>query len=507
MNDVTEFTYLDPLELHLVGAGANGFAPLLAKSVAEAIDAETADRDVKSILKEAGVFEKLCGCDPCNEVLNKAKLKAKQRNALSDSDFAIPEDRAYPIHDESHARNALSRVSANGTPDEKKRVRAAVHRKYPNIGKEDAEKAMQTQDQYESTESPTVSTSESQGQSAEVHAGREMGAVTTPGGMTSDRPSGAPQHLAAENKPVDMHEGHGDLAPDKSIPMGEAQSQAATLKETMAPGGEGDGRGDTAPDKNLPKDEAESQTEAVSRKAEMDNPKGGDKDDDDADDKMTKAATELSRAVTLIEAKKDIGEINSAISQATSLLSGLVEGINQSQVANKEILDMTSDELIKLLDERDAAKEAKKEAEKDAAAKEAPVVEAEVAKATPEEEVAKAAPETAEDKIAVLEKQVAEMRELLEKQPAGRPMLNATGVEAGAQAPTVRGQETGGGFFKSLEDKIANAPDARTRQRFATELLKAKAISSERTRVVDPRQPVALLGQPAEAVANASADR
>lgn len=62
-----------------------------------------------------------------------AVLTAKQRNALKDSDFAIPERRAYPIHDELHARNALQRVSQHGTPEEKRRVKAAVRRRYPDM--------------------------------------------------------------------------------------------------------------------------------------------------------------------------------------------------------------------------------------------------------------------------------------------------------------------------------------------------------------------------------------
>lgn len=67
----------------------------------------------------------------------KGKLSTAQRDNLSDSDFAIPETRSYPIHDEAHARNALSRVAQNGTPSEKAKVRAAVHRKYPDIGDDD----------------------------------------------------------------------------------------------------------------------------------------------------------------------------------------------------------------------------------------------------------------------------------------------------------------------------------------------------------------------------------
>ncbi len=60
-----------------------------------------------------------------------AKLNAKRRKALPAKDFAGP-DRSYPIEDRAHARNALARAS--GKPEEA-RVRAAVHRKYPDISK------------------------------------------------------------------------------------------------------------------------------------------------------------------------------------------------------------------------------------------------------------------------------------------------------------------------------------------------------------------------------------
>lgn len=63
-----------------------------------------------------------------------AKLTAKGRRKIKGSNFALP-DRRYPIHDASHARNALSRVSQHGTDKEKARVRAAVKRRYPGIGK------------------------------------------------------------------------------------------------------------------------------------------------------------------------------------------------------------------------------------------------------------------------------------------------------------------------------------------------------------------------------------
>jgi hypothetical protein len=61
-----------------------------------------------------------------------APLDAKRRNALPARDFAGP-DRSYPIEDEAHARDALSRVSANGAPALKAKVRRRVERKYPEI--------------------------------------------------------------------------------------------------------------------------------------------------------------------------------------------------------------------------------------------------------------------------------------------------------------------------------------------------------------------------------------
>jgi hypothetical protein len=62
-----------------------------------------------------------------------AQLTASSRKAIPTGQFALP-GRRYPIEDPAHARNALSRVSQNGTPAEKATVRAKVHRKFPSIG-------------------------------------------------------------------------------------------------------------------------------------------------------------------------------------------------------------------------------------------------------------------------------------------------------------------------------------------------------------------------------------
>ena len=62
-----------------------------------------------------------------------AALTAKRRRQLPSKSFVFPGKRAYPIHDTSHARNALARVSQHGTPAQKSAVRAAVRRRYPGI--------------------------------------------------------------------------------------------------------------------------------------------------------------------------------------------------------------------------------------------------------------------------------------------------------------------------------------------------------------------------------------
>ena len=61
------------------------------------------------------------------------KLSTKARKKLSPAAFVFPDEKRYPIHDESHARNALARASGKS---EEAKVRAAVRAKYPGIGKE-----------------------------------------------------------------------------------------------------------------------------------------------------------------------------------------------------------------------------------------------------------------------------------------------------------------------------------------------------------------------------------
>lgn len=71
-------------------------------------------------------------------------ITAAERHALPKSEFALPGHAtgpggkgagSYPIDTPGRARSALSRASANASPAQESRIRAAVHRKYPDIGK------------------------------------------------------------------------------------------------------------------------------------------------------------------------------------------------------------------------------------------------------------------------------------------------------------------------------------------------------------------------------------
>ena len=78
-----------------------------------------------------------------NRTLEKnGKITTAGRLSLPPQKFALPpgaeEKRRgvkgrYPIYDEAHARNALARVSQNGTPAEQDMVKRAVAREYPGI--------------------------------------------------------------------------------------------------------------------------------------------------------------------------------------------------------------------------------------------------------------------------------------------------------------------------------------------------------------------------------------
>jgi hypothetical protein len=62
-----------------------------------------------------------------------AKLTYKERQKLPASAFVFPEEEAYPIHDEAHARAALQRGSQHESGSRLAKIVRAVARRYPNI--------------------------------------------------------------------------------------------------------------------------------------------------------------------------------------------------------------------------------------------------------------------------------------------------------------------------------------------------------------------------------------
>jgi hypothetical protein len=60
------------------------------------------------------------------------ELTSKSRKHIKEKNFAL-KGRRYPIHDTSHARNALARVAQHGSPEEQAKVKAAVYAKYPSL--------------------------------------------------------------------------------------------------------------------------------------------------------------------------------------------------------------------------------------------------------------------------------------------------------------------------------------------------------------------------------------
>jgi hypothetical protein len=67
-------------------------------------------------------------------------LSTKDRKKLKKSSFALPGKRKYPIPDKAHARNALARVAQHGSPAERKKVKAAVKKRFPGLGKKKKKK-------------------------------------------------------------------------------------------------------------------------------------------------------------------------------------------------------------------------------------------------------------------------------------------------------------------------------------------------------------------------------
>jgi hypothetical protein len=61
-----------------------------------------------------------------------SKLTTERRDEIPGGEFALP-NRRFPIHDESHARAALS-MAHYASPAEQAEIKRKVHARYPGIG-------------------------------------------------------------------------------------------------------------------------------------------------------------------------------------------------------------------------------------------------------------------------------------------------------------------------------------------------------------------------------------
>lgn len=220
--DVTEFSELDPNEMHLVGRGATGFPFLLAKAADDAVYEELVAKavDEVDVVKACGITE----CEVCACAASKAKLDAEARHSLSDGDFAYIDSkggRHLPIHDKAHVRNALARF--NQTHFESDEAKAKAHSKIVARAKE---LGVEVSDD---TQKADVSTDESLSQTREVGGAPEAHDPNAGDGGEA-RSVSFPHNTAGD--------GGGDTAPDKDLQRAEAGSQTAGAQTNKAEGGE-----------------------------------------------------------------------------------------------------------------------------------------------------------------------------------------------------------------------------------------------------------------------------
>lgn len=530
-DEITEMEMLDPDRVDAVKGPANGTPFLMLK--AQQPDDDDDDDELE-----------MCGdpdCEVCDPAA-KAKLKAADRKRLPKSAFAIPEKApgsgSYPIPDEAHARAALGRVETNGTPDEKKRVRAAVHRKFPGIElDDDAEKmSLPSQDQVQGRMTG-ADVAASSGQTQELAEDEAVhGDVQNDAGKPDmARYAAAARHQSGSALSQGGREGQGfgDTAPEKGVDVGASEAQTRAAKANSVGPAEASSTGDAAPDAQQDTAQAEreagsqtasnhadegqtqpggdqlrrqaAQSQKGQKKQSMTNPDQGDADTPGThawEDKDVAIATEavasLRHALDLAQQFQS-RERTETKKKATKQISAAVQellAVSQSNAA-KEIENMTVDELIQALADRDrkVAKQAKKDTKKQAK-KEAKRAE-KAAKAAESGEASDEAVKSLQDRVAAME-------------TAGqhRPALNGY-AEA---RPILRGEPPKRDAFATLEKAIAEARTPQERTALQREFAKAKLVANNKIQVgteeqdaLRPHAPVALISQPPEAFVNARA--
>ena len=134
-----------------------------ADEMEETLTKDEAD-EIEEMLTKAR-FGGFCATDDCGvcqerfgplygQILNKAKLKAKERNALPKSQFAYVDSEGtghLPIHDASHTRNALARFNQTHfeSPEAKAKAGRKIKAKAKSFGIEVSEDANVNKDRLE----------------------------------------------------------------------------------------------------------------------------------------------------------------------------------------------------------------------------------------------------------------------------------------------------------------------------------------------------------------------
>lgn len=485
MDGVTEFDDLNPEEFHLVGTAATGFPVLIAKAASDAIDEVRKDSDHKTLPKGThvtwhyrsaighgvieGVHKKGDSADTTEysiresdhhkgepdvvyhygSALTVAKdtLDAKDRHDLDDSDFAFPAERKEPIGDESHVRAAISRFSqVEGVSDDQRKDaarRIMARAKHFGIDVSDDSDVAQAAKQLAPDKG--IPTGEAESQTREVDEGPGPAADPSP----DDR--GEPRSVPFPHPPAG--DGQGDTAPDKSIDAAcdEAGSQTASLGKAAPPS---DGKGSRLPDgenEGAEEHEVEGQTRDLG-KATPGSPQWEHKDVA-LGEKAEALATQLVDCIHMFtEREKAEGGASKSLRRAARTARSLLAHPNQLRKAAENMSD--TNELVKVLGEYDKARRAEKKAEKKAEAKKAERKAAKAAK-----KAAKAADGSdlakANKRLEKAEEDAAKARELAEKMAAEdgkRIPLNPAGVTAFLRDPANRESA-----FKSFEDRIATA--------------------------------------------------
>lgn len=475
---LTEFTWIDPEEMHLVGMSANGVAsPLLAKA------ADALTETSEELLKE--FVDGLCGltgCDVCHErytalkdsdgFLEKARLKAKQRNALSESDFAFPKQRKEPLNDASHVRAAMARFNQTEgvTAEEKEQAKHRILARAKELGidvsdKDDVSKETEPHDASE----------------VQTHADPMAPEPASPSVDATDAQGedGKPREVAFPHPAAG--DGQGDTAPDKSLPTSESESQTredpATKPSEGGNGGAGpdvlkaeeDMTGDHQEDKDVDPSAEESQTREVG-KATPGSPEW-EKKDVALGEKAEALANELKEVIqTFTEREKAEGGVSAkqayVISGVKQLLDNpaLLKGVAQMSMSAADVLAKLGDddntrraEEIAVKAEKKAFKKAVKKEAKKMLKKQSDgetVEDTEVSKTAETEDISS----MSKKKLA---KQVAQLSEDLAKMSAGdgkRIPLNSAGAIAITRGQIERdGAEN---VFKMFDDRIADARSA-----------------------------------------------